>query len=42
MGSCVPGGFLISWPAHGGLAINGYPLTPERRAIPEDGREYIV
>ncbi len=39
---CVGGGFLAYWDAHGGLARNGYPLTPERREVLEDGKEYTV
>jgi len=34
--------FLAYWQAHGGLAINGYPLTAERRERLEDGNEYTV
>src|SRR3712207_8057465 len=30
------------WENHGGLAINGYPLTDERREVLEDGKEYTV
>jgi len=41
-GFCVAGGFLAYWDAHGGLARNGYPLTPERREVLEDGKEYTV
>ncbi len=41
-GQCVGGRFLAYWDAHGGLARNGYPLTPERREILEDGQEYTV
>jgi hypothetical protein len=39
---CIAGGFLAYWEAHGGLAINGYPLTPERREVLEDGNTYTV
>jgi hypothetical protein len=39
---CIEGRFLDQWNAHGGLAINGYPLTDERVEILEDGREYWV
>ena len=39
---CVAGRFLAYWEANGGLARNGYPLTPERRETLEDGKEYTV
>ncbi len=39
---CVAGRFLAYWDANGGLARNGYPLTPERRETLEDGKEYTV
>ncbi len=39
---CVAGRFLAYWDTNGGLARNGYPLTPERREILEDGKEYTV
>lgn len=39
---CVAGRFLAYWDANGGLTRNGYPLTPERKEILEDGREYTV
>ncbi len=41
-GSCIQGRFLDYWLANGGLARNGYPLTPERREVLEDGQEYTV
>ncbi len=41
-GFCVRDRFLAYWQAHGGLAINGYPLTIERRERLEDGNEYTV
>jgi len=39
---CVQGRFLAYWQQHGGLAINGYPLTAERRERLEDGNTYTV
>jgi hypothetical protein len=39
---CISGRFLAQWENHGGLAINGYPLTGERREKLEDGKEYLV
>jgi len=39
---CLTGRFLAYWTAHGGLARNGFPLTPERREVLEDGKEYTV
>jgi hypothetical protein len=41
-GFCVEGGFLDYWNAHGGLAINGYPLTNVRWQKLEDGKYYRV
>ncbi len=41
-GKCVQGQFLAYWQAHGGLAINGYPLSDERIEILDDGKPYIV
>ncbi len=41
-GQCIAGRFLAYWDSHGGLAGNGYPLTPERREFLEDGNEYTV
>ncbi len=41
-GFCVQGRFLAYWQAHGGLALNGYPLTAERRERLEDDKEYTV
>ena len=41
-GHCVEGRFLDYWNAHGGLAINGLPLTPERQEKLEDGNYYWV
>jgi N-acetylneuraminic acid mutarotase len=39
---CISGPFRDYWEAHGGLAINGYPLTDPRREVLEDGNEYTV
>jgi len=41
-GFCVQGRFLDYWQGHGGLAINGYPLTAERQERLEDGNTYTV
>ncbi len=41
-GFCAQDRFLAYWQAHGGLAINGYPLTAERRERLEDGNTYTV
>lgn len=41
-GFCVAGRFLAHWRANGGLALNGFPLTPEQRERLEDGNEYTV
>lgn len=41
-GQCVSGRFLAMWETTGGLAINGYPLTSERRERLEDGKDYLV
>src|SRR6478735_5242395 len=41
-GKCVEGRFLAYWNAHGGLAINGYPLSDERQEKLEDGQYYAV
>jgi hypothetical protein len=41
-GRCVQGRFLAHWRAHGGLALNGLPLTDERPETLEDGRTYTV
>ncbi len=34
--------FLAHWEVHGGLARNGYPLTPERCKVLESGKAYTV
>ncbi len=39
---CLGGAFRDYWFANGGLARNGFPLTPERREVLEDGKEYTV
>ncbi|HEX5502062.1 MAG TPA: hypothetical protein VFW96_05535 [Thermomicrobiales bacterium] len=39
---CIQGRFLDYWTAHGGLAINGYPLTDEVQQRLEDGNIYTV
>ncbi len=41
-GSCIEGIFLVYWEAHGGLALNGYPLTEPIQIVLEDGDTYIV
>jgi hypothetical protein len=41
-GFCVRGRFLDYWNAHGGLAVNGYPLTGEFVTVLEDGNAYTV
>jgi len=39
---CVAEPFLAYWQAHGGLALNGYPLSDEQVEILEDGQAYTV
>jgi probable HAF family extracellular repeat protein len=41
-GRCVGGRFLARWQQHGGLAINGYPISPEFVETLEDGKPYTV
>ena len=41
-GLCVRGPFLSYWRAHGGLPINGYPLSAEFVEVLEDGNAYSV
>ena len=41
-GHCVQGRFLAYWEAHGGLALNGYPLGDETSQVLEDGQAHIV
>ena len=39
---CVRGLFLAYWQAHGGLAVNGYPLSGEFSQTLDDGQPYTV
>jgi hypothetical protein len=39
---CTQGPFLRYWRAHGGLAINGYPISNEFLEVLEDGNAYTV
>jgi hypothetical protein len=39
---CISDPFLAYWQAHGGLAINGYPLTAVFTQRLEDGKDYQV
>ena len=39
---CASGRFLAYWQAHGGLAINGYPISDEFTEVLEDGKAYTV
>jgi hypothetical protein len=41
-GQCVRGRFLEYWQQNGGLARNGFPLSPVRVETLEDGRAYQV
>jgi hypothetical protein len=41
-GHCIQGRFLAYWQEHGGLAINGFPLSDERQELLEDGHTYTV
>jgi len=41
-GQCVQGRFLVYWEAHGGLALNGYPLGDETSQVLADGQAHIV
>lgn len=41
-GFCVRGRFQTYWEAHGGLALNGYPISAEFNEILEDGLPYTV
>ena len=41
-GQCVQGRFLAYWEAHGGLALNGYPLGEETSQTLENGQTLIV
>lgn len=39
---CIQGVFMDYWQQHGGLAVNGYPLTDQRLETLEDGHAYTV
>ncbi|HEX5503569.1 MAG TPA: hypothetical protein VFW96_13175 [Thermomicrobiales bacterium] len=41
-GFCVPAVFLAYWQAHGGLAINGYPISDAHTETLENGKPYYV
>jgi choice-of-anchor B domain-containing protein len=41
-GHCIQGRFLDYWQGHGGLAINGYPISDELTETLEDGHSYTV
>jgi plastocyanin len=41
-GQTVQGRFLAYWEAHGGLALNGYPISGEIMETLEDGKSYTV
>jgi hypothetical protein len=41
-GQCVGPLFLAYWQQHGGLAVNGFPLSAERVEVLEDGKPYTV
>jgi hypothetical protein len=41
-GKCVNEPFLSYWNAHGGLAINGFPISEEFNETLEDGKSYKV
>ncbi len=41
-GQCVSDPFLTYWREHGGLAINGYPLSDQHPEVLEDGKIYQV
>jgi hypothetical protein len=41
-GKCVPDRFSAYWQQHGGLALNGYPLSISFTQPLEDGKPYIV
>ena len=41
-GNCLDGIFLEYWQMHGGLAINGYPITEPIQITLEDGDTYTV
>jgi hypothetical protein len=39
---CIQGIFMDYWQQHGGLAVNGYPLTDQRLEALEDGQSYTL
>ena len=41
-GQCIDEPFLTYWQEHGGLAINGFPLTGAYTETLEDGKQYTV
>jgi hypothetical protein len=41
-GRCTQGRFLAYWQEHGGLALNGYPLSAPFAERLEDGKIYLV
>ncbi|HEY8598479.1 MAG TPA: kelch repeat-containing protein, partial [Thermomicrobiales bacterium] len=41
-GRCVQGRFLAYWQEHGGLALNGYPLSAPFAERLENGKVYVV
>src|SRR5437764_11393425 len=41
-GRCVPERFYAYWQQHGGLALNGYPLSDPFTEALEDGKQYTV
>ena len=41
-GYCVRGPFLAHWRAHGGVVLNGYPLSDPFPLQLEDGQTYTV
>ena len=41
-GKSVRGPFLARWEGHGGLAIYGFPISPEMVEVLEDGKPYLV
>jgi len=41
-GKCLGGRFLAYWDAHGGLALNGYPISDELVETLADGKSYTV
>jgi hypothetical protein len=41
-GQSIRGPFLAQWEQKGGLAIYGYPISPEMVEVLEDGKPYLV